>query len=166
MAPEDDAPELPSKSQRKREVTALQELGEALVGLTKAQLARMALPARLQEAVAAAQAIVSRSARRRQLQYIGRLMREVDPEPIRTALDEIAGRSREAAARLQRLERWRERLIRDGDEALGALVESFPAADLQHVRRLVREARREQEAGRPPAAARALFRYLREVGDA
>jgi ribosome-associated protein len=163
MSVEDEETPEVSKSQRKREMTALQALGEELVALSAARLARLPLPEGLREAVRAAQQISSRSARRRQLQYIGRLMREVDAEPIRAALAEVKGESREAAARLQRLERWREALIQDGDSALGELLAQHPNADRQHLRRLIRTARDERAQDRPPAAARALLRYLREL---
>lgn len=155
-----------SKSQLKRDATALQKIGEELVKLREAQLDKIPLPDFLREAVDTARRITSHGARRRQLQYIGRLMREVDPAPIRQALDTLQGTGREAAAQFHRLERWREELITKGDAALGELLTEYPQADSQHLRQLIRNARREQEHGTPKGAGRALFRYLRELTEA
>lgn len=152
-----------SKSQLKRDATALQELGEELVKLREAQLKKIPLPDSLREAVDAARRITSHGAHKRQLQYVGRLMRNVDAAPIYQALEAVKGTGREAAAHFQRLERWRERLINDSDTALGELLDEYPQTDSQHLRQLVRNARREQEQGSPKGAGRALFRYLREL---
>ncbi|MCL4799983.1 MAG: DUF615 domain-containing protein [Burkholderiales bacterium] len=154
--------ERPSKTRRKQDMHALQALGAALVELGPAQLAAVELPEALREAVLAAKQISSREARRRQLQYIGRLMREVDATPIRAKLDEFHGQSRTAAAALHRVERWRERLVAD-DDALTEFAREHPGADLQRVRALVRNARDEQSADRPPRAFRELFRELKAI---
>ncbi len=159
----DFEPEQVSKSQLKRDAAALQELGEKLVKLREAQLKKVPLPDPLREAVETAQRIKSHGAHKRQLQYIGRLMRNVDEAPIRQALEALKGTGREAAAHFQRLERWRERLINDGDAALSELLDDYPQTDSQHLRQLIRNARREQEQDSPKGAGRALFRYLREL---
>jgi len=142
--PSDDiegaAPEEKSKSQLKREMTALQELGEVLVALSAHELERMPLPEKLYDAVIAARAISQRGARKRQLQYIGRIMRDVDAEPIRERLAELQSRSRQSASRLHHLERLRDRLLEFGDEAMGEVLEVFPTADRTHLRQLTREA--------------------------
>jgi ribosome-associated protein len=153
-----------SRSQKKREVEALQKLGAGLVDLPPAQLDTMALPARLDAAVRAAQRITSHEARRRQLQYIGRIMRSVDPEPVRAALAAVAGQSAAARASQRRLESWRERLIAD-DAALTEYAGLHPNADLQVLRALIRNARREIAENRPPRAQRELFRVLRGNSD-
>ncbi|HKK05905.1 MAG TPA: ribosome biogenesis factor YjgA [Gammaproteobacteria bacterium] len=158
-----DHDEAKSKSQRKREADALQELGEALLRFTPAELERVDLPAALLDALLAAQRIHQRSAHKRQLQYIGKLMRSIDPEPVRHALDRLTEHDRQSTAELHRIERWRERLLEEGDAALGELVDAHPDADRQHLRQLVRSAQREHLANRPPTSARALFRYLREL---
>jgi len=163
--PTDERAPAPSKSQRKREAQALQALGEALVGLPAAGLEAITLPERLREAVELARGLSSRGARRRQMQYIGRLMREVDPEPIRHALQSFENRRRGAATRFQRLERMRDRLLAQGDEGVEAVLAEQPGADRQRLRQLVRQARREQETDRGSRGARALFRYLREVDE-
>lgn len=152
-----------SKSQRKREADALQALGEALLRFTPAELERVDLPDQLREALIAAQHIRQRGAHKRQLQYIGKLMRSIDAQAVRHALDQLTEHDRQSTAELHRLERWRQRLLEEGDAALGELVEAYPGADRQHLRQLVRSAQREHLENRPPANARALFRYLREL---
>jgi ribosome-associated protein len=154
---QDDAP---SKTQRKQEMHALQALGQRLVALNAAQLASVELPEQLREAIAEAQRIRSREARRRQLQYIGRLMREVDPEPIRAQLEVWDGRSREATAAHHRAERWREQLLAD-DAAFTEFARTHPRTDLQQLRACVREARKERLAGRDLRHFRELFRLIR-----
>jgi ribosome-associated protein len=157
--------DLVSKTQRKHQMHELQVLGAALVALAPVQLDAIALPEELAEAVRAARRIRSRAARRRQLQYIGRLMRAVDAEPIRAALAAIVGRSSAARARQRRVELWRERLMGD-DKALTEYARSHPGVDLQTVRSLIRSARREIAEGLPPRALRGLFRVLREAEEA
>lgn len=140
----------------------LQELGAALVELGPARLETMALPEQLARAVQDARKITSHGARRRQMQFIGRLMRGVDPEPIRAALERMAGSSRAAAAKHKQLERWRARLLED-DEALTEFAREHPAANMQALRALIRNARKELAGRRPPRAQRELFRVLRET---
>lgn len=163
MLPEDTDSEHKSRSQVKREMEALQVLGEALVALKTEQLDAIPLPDKLRDAVIAARTTTDRGARRRQFQYIGKLMRNVDAEPIRQALDVLNNRGKQAATQFHRLERWRDRLLSEGDAALSEFLEEHPAADRRHIRQLLRNAQRETQAGKPPAAARALFRYLREI---
>jgi ribosome-associated protein len=156
------AEEKPSKTQRKRVMHELQELGERLIALNPEQLAAITLPENLHDAVEQARRITRHEARRRQLQYIGRLMRAVDPEPIREKLKIWDGVSTEETARVHRIERWREELVED-DGAFGALARAHPGIDTQRVRALVRNAREERNAGRPPRAYRELFRALRDI---
>jgi ribosome-associated protein len=154
--------ELVSKTRRKREMLELQSLGAALVELPESQLGAMQLETRLLQAVLDAKRIKSHEARRRQLQYIGRLMREVDPEPIRARLAAVEGTSAQAAAAHRRLEAWRERLLLD-DAALTGFAAEHPGADIQEIRALIRNARKEQKEGKPPRAYRELFRALKAV---
>jgi ribosome-associated protein len=154
--------EKPSKTQRKREMHELQALGVRLVELNSEQLDAVALPEDLRDAVERAQRITKHEARRRQLQYIGRLMRSVDPGPIREKLKVWDGVSTEETARVHRIERWREKLLEDED-TIGALVRAHPGIDTQRLRSLVRNARDERKAGRPPRAYRELFRALRDI---
>lgn len=150
-----------SKTKRKAEMLELQALGATLLELPPARLAALGLPDALAAALREAQRISSREGKRRQLQYIGRLMRDVDADPIRAALAELEGSSASARARQRRLEQWRERLLAD-DAALTEFAHAHPGADLQTLRALIRNARKEIAASRPPRAQRELFRRLRE----
>lgn len=161
---EDDFPQGSSKTRRKQEMHELQALGEALVDLSPERLRKVPMPENLLEAVQDAQRFPSHGARRRQLQYIGRLMRSVDPEPIRAALAAFAGQSAAEAAAHQRLERLRTRLL-ESDDALTEVKDQWPQADLQHLRTLIRNARKETAAAKPPRAARELFRQLRTLAE-
>lgn len=140
----------------------LQKLGAALVQLSDAHLERISMPEALAQAVREARRIRSHEAKRRQVQFIGRLMRELDPEPIRAQLAVVEGGSAQARASHQRVEHWRARLM--GDEgALTEFARECAVADLQQLRALLRNARKEQAEGRPPRAYRELFRIIREA---
>jgi len=140
----------------------LQALGVALTRLSERELESFAMPAELRQALLEAKRIKSHEAKRRQLQYIGRLMREVDPAPLRARLDAIVGSSAQASAHHRRLEAWRERLLED-DEALTAFAAEHPGADVQVLRTLIRNARKEAAGGKPPRAYRELFRVLKLI---
>jgi len=155
------ASERPSKSQRKRDMTALQDLGESLLRLTSAELARIDLPEELRQAITGSARITSHEARRRHLQYIGKLMRQVDPQPLRAAIDDATGESKQAVALMHRCERLRDALLAD-DGALEAVLTELPGADAQQLRSTIRAARREHADGRPPRHARQLYRWLHE----
>ena len=152
--------EFVSRTKKKQHVEELQELGAALVALAPAQLAALAIPAVLLAAVREARRITSHEAKRRQLQFIGKLMRKVDPEPVRAAIAAMAGQSAAARAQHKRLESWRERLIGD-DDALTEYASEHPGVDLQALRALIRNARKEIAEAKPPRAQRELFRLLR-----
>ena len=155
----------PSRTRRKQDDLALQDLGEALVGVSEDKLAQLQLPERLREAIVSARGISRFGALRRQMQYIGRLMREEgDAQSLRARLDEWKGVSVAETARLHRIERWRARLL-DDDKALEQLINEYPRADVQRLRALMRNARREAEAGKPPKSFRELFQVLRETLD-
>ena len=156
---EDDKPV--SKTRRKKDMHARQALGEALVALTPAQLSGLDLPESLADAIAAARRIPTFEGRRRQMQYIGRLMRDVDPEPIAARLAALRHGRAQDNARHQEAERWRERLLAE-DLALTELAAARPGLDTQQLHTLVRNARRELARGAAPKANRALFRLLRE----
>ncbi len=157
--PQDD---LPSKTRRKQAMHALQALGAELVELPKSRTDAIGLPDALNRALADARRFTAHEARRRQLQYIGRLMRDIDPEPVRAAIERFHGKSRAEAARLKLLERWRSRLIED-DAALTEYAAEHAQADIQALRTLIRNARREIAAARPPRAQRELYRALRDA---
>jgi ribosome-associated protein len=154
----------PSKTQRKRAMEELQALGEELVELAPDRLKKIDLPEDLRTAVRAAQRMTRHDeARRRQLQYIGRVMRDIDdPEPIRHSLAALRGDSAEETGRLHRIERLRTALLAD-ESVLYGIAEDFPAVDLQHLRSLRRAALNEQEQGKPPRNYRAIFQFLKEL---
>ena len=160
--PDTQPDERPSKSALKRAMTELQALGEDLVALSVDQIKKIDLPDDLREAVRAAKRITQHEAHRRQLQYIGKLMRGLDAEPIRAALDEINGVSAAATARMHALERLRIRFL-DDEKVIGEIAAAHPDADLQQLRQLRRNTLREQAQGKPPRAFRELYRVLREL---
>lgn len=149
-----------SKTQRKRQMEDLQQLGEALVKLPQSQFDQFAMPEELRAAVADCRRFTKHEAIRRQMQFIGRLMRGLDAAPIRTQLDALRGQNAQATARLHRAERWRERLLAD-DGAVTELLREAPGMDSTHLRQLVRQGRQEAALGKPPRASRELFRVLR-----
>jgi len=152
-----------SKSQRKRDMHALQDLGQQLVELPKEQFEKIAMEERLRDAITDARHIRQHGARKRQLQYIGKIMRSIDAEPIQEQLDTLQGQSNQAAQALHNIERWRDRLLKDGDNTLEELVKQYQQADRQYLRQLLRNAQKETLANKAPKSARTLFRYLREL---
>ena len=150
----------PSKSHVKREVEALQELGEILVKLPDAQFKRIELPEELRDAVALCRKITQNSALRRQRQYIGKLMRSVDPAPIQAQIDVFNGASAIENAKLHQAEKWREKLIAD-NEALTLFLDAHPGVDATQLRQLIRNARTEAERNKPPRAFREIFQVVR-----
>ncbi len=152
----------PSKSQIKREVEALQDLGEILVKLPDGQFKRIELPENLRIAVAACRKITQNGALRRQKQYIGKLMRTIDPAPIQVQLDVFNGVSAAENAKLHQAERWRDKLIAD-NEAMTQFLNDHPETDATHLRQLIRNARDEAARNKPPKAFREIFRVIREV---
>ena len=167
MSNENEALEPKSKQQQKREAEAVQALGTALVRLPATHfdvlVGRLVLPEQLREALMECRAIKAHEGRRRQLQYIGKLMRGIDAAPIQQMLAELARDGHAASARLHDIERWRERLLADGDEAFKELVQTRPEANAAQLRKLVVAARKELAQNQPPRAARMLFKCLREL---
>ncbi len=161
--PDDEEENLgPSKSALKREMTALQKLGAELVGLSRDRLKKMDMPERLRDAIHDAQRFTQNEAKRRQLQYIGKIMREIETAPLQAAMDEINGVSGAATLRLQQLERLRTQFMED--EAVGSdIARDYPEADIQHLRQLRRNAIKEAQQSKPPRAYRELFRVLRDL---
>lgn len=157
-----DEQERPSKSQRKREMQALQQIGAELAQLNAGQLAQIELPERLYEAIVETQRIRDFEGRRRQMQYVGKLMREIDPAPIRAKLEQWRGTARGHTALQRLVERWREQLLAD-EHALALFAADYPGSDLQHLRTLIASVKHDQAAGRPLKNYRELFRVLREI---
>jgi ribosome-associated protein len=158
----DPVHERPSKSARKREAKSLQDLGVQLAELPDAELEALDLPDNLKTALQELTRLRSHGAQVRQRQYIGKLMRKIDPEPVLEKL-EARKRTRDAELRgFQRIERWRDRLLAH-PEAAAELLEEYPRADREALDELLEKALRERADERPPAAARALFAFLRQL---
>jgi ribosome-associated protein len=156
----------PSRSQQRREALEVLELARQLSELTPQQVSRLPVPDHLVPHIDETRRITSHVAHKRQLQYLAKQMRREDDETleaIRDALDANGNAAREEAAMLHRAEAWRERLIADGDAALAELLDAWPHADRQHLRRLARNAHEERLKNKPPHAYRELFRALREL---
>jgi len=155
-----------SRSQQRREALEVLSLGEKLVALTPAQLARLPVPESLLPHIAETKRITSHIAHKRQLAFLAKQMRREDDatlEAIREALDVNSDGARREVAALHRVEDWRERLLADGDSALSELLTDYPEADRQRLRQLVRNAKEERLKNKPPHAYRELFRELREL---
>ncbi len=153
-----------SKTEMKEDMEALQKLGEELVGLKPSVLEKFPLPEDLAEAIKDAQRFKN-EAKRRQLQYIGKLMRQIEPEPIQAALDKVRNKHAQASAELHKLEALRDRLVEEGDSAIEEVLEKFPSADRQRLRQLVRQANKEKKQSKPPKAYREIFQTLKELND-
>lgn len=152
----------PSKTKIKEAMHELQDLGAELVELSVGQLKRINLDEDLLAAVRECQKITSHGARRRQIMYIGKMLRNIDEEPIRAGLALIRGDSAAENARLHRLERMRTRLLED-EAVLSEIATAWPGVDLQHLRQLRRNALKEQEANKPPKNFRAIFQMLQDL---
>ncbi|MDR3087079.1 MAG: DUF615 domain-containing protein [Azoarcus sp.] len=160
---DDEVPEL-SKTRKKRVMEELQALGEALTALPAHRLKKIELPEDLREAIELIQRMSRQDeARRRQMQYIGRLMRKADSEPIRAAIEAARGDSAAETARLHRLERLRDTLLEDETAALNEIVVLYPGIDLAHLRALRRAALKEKSQNKPPRNHRAIFQLLKDA---
>ena len=160
---QDDNIEPPSKSRRKREMQDLQDLGVQLLALPPGQMEKFALSPELLAAIAEARRFTRKNeALRRQMQYIGKLMRSVDPEPIRARLAALRGESASEIARMHRLERLRDELLAD-EQTVEKIVHEWPKADIQRLRTLRRNALKEREQQRPSRAYREIFKVLRDL---
>ncbi|WP_367346606.1 ribosome biogenesis factor YjgA [Stenotrophomonas bentonitica] len=155
-----------SRSQNRRDALDVLALGEKLVSLTPAQLARVPVPEDLLPHIAEAKRITAHIAHKRQLAFLAKHMRREDEatlDAIRDALDVNSETSRREVAALHRAEDWRERLLKDGDKALSTLLEEYPQADRQQLRTLVRNAQAERAKNKPPRAFRELYQVLRTL---
>jgi ribosome-associated protein len=161
-APDFDEP--PSKSARKREMLGLQVMGESLLGLNDNQLAQIPIEdEQLLSAIRECRQIRSNSARKRHLQFIGKLMRNIDPAPIEQALQALHNTQRQGTAALHQLEQLREDILAAGIEGVELAITRYPDADRQQLRQLILQHNREVQRQKPPAASRKLFRYLKEL---
>jgi ribosome-associated protein len=157
-----DGIEEKSKSQLKREMHELQELGEALVKLSDKELKKIPLPEELVDPIMLARRITANSGKRRQLQYIGKLMRRVDVEPLRQAYDDIKNGQRNAARKHQQVEKLRDALVGGDNAALESVFSNYPAIERQQLTQLIRQAQKEKELGKPAASAKKIFQLLWE----
>ncbi len=155
-----------SRSQNRREALEVLALGEKLVELTAAQLARLPIPAELLEHIEYSKRITSHGARKRQLAFLAKQMRREDDatlDAIRDAMEANSETSKRAVALMHRIERWRERLLAEGDAALAELLDEYPDADRQALRTLVRNALTEKARNKPPRAFREIYQALRDL---
>lgn len=160
-----DSPERPSKSQLKREMLALQALGEKIIALPAAQRDRLPLSDDMLAAVEETSRIRSHEGRRRHMQYVGKVMRREDIDAIQAIFDEFEQEKLRRDHAFHRLEQWRDRLV-DGDaEALEAFIAEYPHVDRQALRQLIRNAQNERQRGKPPANARKLFQLIRDTAN-
>ena len=151
-----------SKSEIKRDAEDLKQLGEKLVNLTKANLTKVPLDDSLKDAIELAQRL-QKEARRRQLQYIGKLLRSIDAEPIREALEKIENKHNQQQAMLHKLEILRDELVTKGDAALTDLLNEHPSADRQQLRNVIRAAQKEKEQNKPSKAYREIYQILKTL---
>ena len=157
--------ERPSKSQAKRESTALQKLGADLIAEARDRVKRVPMPEDVREAILECQLIKDHEGRRRQLQYVGKKMRTLDPDEIaiiQKTIDSWRGQSKSDTAAMHALERRRDKLLTD-DQTLTDLLAQYPALDAQHLRTLIRNARKEQVENKPPKAYREIFQILKQL---
>lgn len=154
-----------SKSQRKREAHELLELAKKLISMPDATLAQMPLDDDLRSEVDFARSIRAHGARKRQLMTVGKMLRKRDNEALVHAVNNIDHKNRKANARFHLIEAWRDHLLEGGDEALPMLLESCPGINVQTLRQLIRNARKEATGDKPPAAARKLFKLLRQTDE-
>ncbi|PUA20133.1 ribosome biogenesis factor YjgA [Glaciimonas sp. PCH181] len=155
----------PSKSQLKREMTALQKLGEELIAESRDRVKRVPMPEDVRDAILECQQIKDHEGRRRQTQYVGKKMRTLEPHEIadiQKTLDSWRGLSKADTAAMHALERHRDRLLKD-DNALTSLLALHPDLDVQHTRTLIRNARKEQAENKPPKAYREIFQLLKQL---
>lgn len=152
----------PSKTKIKKQMLELQNLGEQLAALNKDQLKELELPENLRDAINEVKRMTKFGAISRQMQYIGRLMRDVDAAPIIAKLEVWNGTSRQHIAWLHQVENWRDRLLAEPD-ALTELLAAYPQSDAQRLRALIRNALKEKELQKPPKSFREIFQVLREI---
>ncbi len=160
---DDDIDYGPSKSEVKRECQHLLDIGEEILKLATEDRHSLELPENVEAAIITALKIKSRSGLKRQRQYIGKLLRSADSEAIETKLKKIQHRHDTNTAQFKRLEKWRDSLINNDKEALNEVITRFPEIDRQHINQLIRAAHQEKKQDKAPAAARKLFKYLREL---
>ena len=157
-----ESPLPPSKSQLKRDAQALIKLGEQLVALDEKQLSQFDLPVNIRDAIVTTRKIRQHGARKRQLLFLAKLLRKANSSEITQQMASLNTQTKQQARAFHQLEQWRDKLLAD-DQALTDLLNEYPSIDAQHIRQLIRAARKDQQLNKPPASARSLFRYLRSI---
>ena len=155
----------PSKSQLKRDSHKLQAMGQQLVEMPEGKLQKFDLPESLKEAIYEARRLKSREAKRRHLQYIGKLMRISNTDVIQETLDMMDHQSQTYRQHFKQLEDWRDRIIKEGHDGIEAFMEAYPDGDRQKLRNLQRQANREIELKKAPTASRKIFSYIRGISE-
>jgi len=162
---QDSTTESPSRSQLKRDNQKLQQLGQQLVAMPDSHLQKLNLEDSLKTAIYEARRLKSQDAKRRQIQYIGKLLRSADVAQIEIGVDRLDHQSRRYRQHFAELEQWRQRIIEEGNTAIDAFMRQYPNADRQQLRNLQRQADRELRLKKSPAASRKLFSYLQQLTD-
>ncbi|GEN23926.1 UPF0307 protein [Halomonas cupida] len=157
------AEEQPSKSQLKREMHELQALGEQFIAMKPEERDRFPLSDEFKRAIEETDRIRAREARRRHMQYVGKLIRKEDLEGIQAVFDAIEQTKEQRDHAFHRLEKWRDRLLEEGDDAVQAFIAEYPHVDIQALRQLVRNTVRERQQQKPPTNAKRLFKLMRET---
>ena len=152
-----------SRSEKKRRSTAIQKIGEELASFPITAIRSFNLPADLLHEYEELHKITKHEAKRRKMQYIGKMLRDVDIEPIRLRIEEVREGKAAQSADFHHLERLRDRLVQNDKEAMEYVVETYAEVDIQKLRQLMRNAKKELEKQKPPKSSKALFRYLREL---
>jgi ribosome-associated protein len=160
---EPQKPDSESKSQRKKDMLALQKMGESLIKLTEEQLAMIDLLDTLLTAIQHMKSLTSNEAKRRQLQYIGKIMRQIDPESIKQALKKKEITHEKITAQFHHIEEWRTNLLTQGDDALNLFLANYPKANRQQLRQLIRNAQQDSKNNKNTDAEKSLFKYLRSL---
>lgn len=158
----EEIPQRKSRTRKKKESNQLQQAGEKLLLLSKAQLDKLDIPDSLKNAVTEA-ALMSREARRRQIQYIGSLMRKIDSESLIEAIEACLAGQASQDILFQQVEVWRDQLVDGNDEPVEIILDRFPQIDRQQFRQLIRNARKEKAAEKTPKFSKQLFRFLRDL---
>lgn len=160
-----ESTDLPSRSQLKREHQELCNIGEQLVLLAKSQLEKITLDDALEAAIKEARRLKSLDARRRQIQYIGKLLRNIDITEVVNSLDKLNHQSQTFRQHFAKLEQWRDRLIIEGNDAVEDFITHYPNTDRQQLRNLQRQACREKSLNQSSSATEKLFKYIRQLAD-
>ncbi|VAW58013.1 hypothetical protein MNBD_GAMMA11-2459 [hydrothermal vent metagenome] len=154
-----------SKTQRKKDCDDVLHLGERLLGLSKEDLSQIQMEDTLMHAIEEAQRMKSHGALKRQKHYIAKIMRTMDTEGLTRQLQRTLHKHDIHNARFKRMEKWRDAMLEGGDKSINAFIEQYPHGERNHLRQLVRNAKKEAQANKPPTAYRQIFKYIREIAD-